>query len=315
MSERRTIKVLRGVLAFGLLGASVGASTVASAQPVAVIHRLPEATAAELRRDVKQARDADPRPFIVTNDIVRNARSADQAARARKAPIALQLARLGPSGLLPMLEILAEGTPKTVPADGVQAIRRDLIEAVGLLRQPRSLAVVGAILDDPTEEEDTTRTAAEAVARLGTDEAANRVVRALDGATDAVRARAILAGMGECRRLRVADAIASRLRTTTDDATARIAARSLGRAGNAWAWKTTSDRAEEARVRESAARALVEAFVHRTGEARTAADNALMVVDDLHTPTLIAEARRGASPETIKALDALAVRFANNPAR
>lgn len=316
MKIRRIIQALRTsrVLALGLLGAAISAPAPASAQTVAVVQRLPEATAAQLRRDVKQAREADARPFIVTTDIVRNAHAADQLARARKAPIALQLARLGPPGLLPMLEILAEGPPKTM-TEGVQEIRRDLIEAVGLLRQPRSLAVLGAILDDPTEEEETTTIAAEAVARLGTDEAATRVLRALDAATHPVRARAILAGIGECRRLRVADALAARLRSASDPATARITARSLGRAGNAWAWKTIADRSEESRVRESAARALVEAFVRQNGEARTAADNALMVVDDPHTPALIADAKRGASAETVKALDALAARFANNPAR
>lgn len=311
----RTIKVLRGFLAVGLLGASVSATAVASGAPVApVIRRLPEATAAELRRDVKQARESDLRPFLATSDIVAKARSADDLARARKAPVALELARLGPGGLLPMLELLAEGIPRTV-TEGVQDVRRDLIEAVGLLRQPRSLVILGAILDDAAEEEETTRTAAEAIARVGTDDAAARVVRALDNATDPVRARAILAGMGECRKVRVVDSIAARLRAPVDADTARVAARSLGRSGNAWAWRTAPDRSEEGRVRETAARALVDAFVRHTGEARKAADNALMVVDDPHTPGLIAEAKRGASPETVKALDALAVRFANNPTR
>jgi hypothetical protein len=121
--------------------------------------------------------------------------------------------------------------------------------------------------------------------------------------------------MGECRRSRVTTALAERLRTTSDEATARIAARSLGRAGNAWAWRTLGDRSEEARIRETAAKALVDAFVRHDGEARTAASNALMVVDAPQTPALIDEAKKTAGPKTIKALDALATRFARNPAR
>ena len=312
-------------LVAGLVALSASTTATSSAQPaaprVAVIQRLPQATAAELRRDVEQARDVDVRPFLVTRGIVERAPVADAAARNRKAPVALQLAKLGPPAVLPLLEMLAEGPPKLVRVAGVSesesalAARRDIIEAVGLLRQPRALPVLAAILDDLTEDVDTTTTAAEAIARIGTDESASRLLRALDGAGDPVRVRAILAGMGECRRLRIVDAIATRLRTTTDDATARVAARSLGRAGNAWAWKTAADSTEEAKVRESAARGLVDAFVRRTGEARKAADNALMVVADPHTPALIAEAKRGAPPETVAALDALAERFARNPTR
>jgi hypothetical protein len=121
--------------------------------------------------------------------------------------------------------------------------------------------------------------------------------------------------MGDCRRIRVTEAIAARLRTTNDDATARAAARSLGRAGNAWAWKTIADRSEESRIRGVAARSLVESYVRHTGEERMAASNALMVVDAPETLTFIADAKRGASPEVVKALDALEARFARNPSR
>ena len=121
--------------------------------------------------------------------------------------------------------------------------------------------------------------------------------------------------MGDCRRIRITEALASHLRSTNDEEVARAVARSLGRAGNAWAWKTVADKSEEARIRETAARALVDAYVRRDGEARTAASNALMVVDAPETPALIAQAKKGAPADAIKALDALAERFARNPSR
>jgi HEAT repeat protein len=213
-----------------------------------------------------------------------------------------------------MLEMLAVDPPRGIPAASAPGVRRDLIEAVGLLKDARALPVLTSILDDSTEDAETTRTVAEAVARIGTDEAATQLLAALD-ASKGERTRAILAGMGDCRRLRVTEALASHLRATSDESMARAAARSLGRAGNAWAWKTVADRSEEARIRQTAARALVDAYVRRDGEARYAASNALMVVDAPETPALIAEAKKGASSESVKALDALAERFARNPSR
>ena len=302
-------------LALCLLGASAAVATPAeAAPPPAVAFRMPAKPFAALRTDVAKARSIDPRAFAQVGSIVSHAADADARARGRKAPVALYLAKLGPSALMPMLEMLALDPPRGVPAASAPALRRDLIEAVGLLKDARALPVLEAILADPTEDADTTRTVTEAVARVGTNEAATHILTALDASTGD-RTRAIVAGMGECRRVRVTEALASRIRTTGDEATARVAARSLGRAGNAWAWKTVADRSEEARVRETAARALVDAFARRDGEARVAASNALMVVDAPQTPALIAEARKGASPELAKALDALAARFAKNPAR
>jgi HEAT repeats len=307
----------------GLLVALTGSTTLAGAPKVAeaappgtqgAAFRMPAQPFADLRRDVVQARAADPRPFAMVNDIVTFAPEVNAHARARRAPIALYLAKLGPSAVLPVLEKLAIDAPRGLTTQSAPILRRDLIEAVGLLHDPRGLPVLSAIIDDETEDEETTRTATEAIARIGTDEAASKLVASLAGARDA-RARAIVAGMGECRRLLVTEAAAERLRVTTDDATARVAARALGRAGNAWAWRTMADRSEEARIRETAARALVEAFARRNGEERTAAANALLVVDAPETPALIAAAKKGAIPDTVKALEGLAARFARNPTR
>jgi hypothetical protein len=89
--------------------------------------------------------------------------------------------------------------------------------------------------------------------------------------------------------------------------------KSLGHVGSAWAWKTLADRSDEAASRETAARALVTAFVQYDGEVREAAAKALLVVDDSHTVALIEAARRGAPADVALALDELARRVANNP--
>ena len=89
----------------------------------------------------------------------------------------------------------------------------------------------------------------------------------------------------------------------------------LGHVGSAWAWQTLADRSQEAASREIAARALVSAYVQYAGDARDAAERALLVVDEQHTDALIEAARRGASTDVALALDELARRFARNPMR
>ena len=305
-----------GALLFAVVG-TFSASAAAAPPQSAQLNgfRMPAKTiSVEVQKEVAKARAIDPRAFVAVNGIVSRAAETNARARGRKAPIAIYLAKLGPSALMPMLEMLAVDPPRGVPATSAPGVRRDLIEAIGLLKDPRALPVLTSILEDTTEDAETTRTVAEAVARIGTEEAANHLLAALE-ASRGDRTRALLAGMGDCRRVRVTETLASHLRSTNDDAVARAVARSLGRAGNAWAWKTLADKSEEARIRETAARALVDAYVRRDGEARMAASNALMVVDAPQTPALIAQAKRGASPDAVKALDALAERFARNPAR
>lgn len=273
----------------------------------ALAHAAPVKPSVALKNDFARARQIDPAPFINVSTIVAAAPSAHAKARGRRAPVAQQLARLGTAATLPMLEKLTE--------EQSPVVRRDLIEALGLVGDARSTAVLGGIVRDAAEDADTTRTTAEALARIGTDEAAAHLLGALDASSGApIRTRALLGGMGELRKARVTEAIAARVRTGDDD-TVRIAARALGRAGNAWAWKTLADKSEETRVRETAAKALVAAFVAHTGEARTAASNALMVVDAAITPSLISDARATANAETEAALDQLAERFAHNPSR
>ncbi|MBX3233998.1 MAG: hypothetical protein KIT84_34490 [Labilithrix sp.] len=302
------VALLVGALPLAL---SAVAAPASATEPASAPSRAAGSTA--LRAEIARARAADATSFVRVDAIASGAADAHAAARGHRAAVARSIAQLGPSAVLPVLELLADGGPRGVPAAMAPIVRRDLIEAAGLLRDARALAVLGPILADAKEDAASARTVAEAVARIGGAPAETQLLSALAAAAPE-RARAIVAGMGECRRLAVTQALA-RQAASTDDAMARAAARALGRAGNAWAWKTLPDRTEEARIREVAARALVAAYVQHEGEARAAASNALMVVDAPVTPALIADARRAATPATQAALDALARRLAANPAR
>jgi HEAT repeat protein len=216
-----------------------------------------------------------------------------------------------------MLELVAFDAPASATDAATDreraSVERDLVEAIGLLRDPRALPVLVAVLGRETEFA-SARTAAEALARLDSDEAAGALLAAL-GKASGERATAILAGMGACHRASVARALAARLAAHPDDAVARHLVRSLGQVGNAWAWKTLSERGDEAAARGAAAAALVTAFVEYGGEVRESAAKALLVVDDASTSALLEAARRGATGDVALALDDLARRVAQNPSR
>jgi hypothetical protein len=234
--------------------------------------------------------------------IVSAAPNAHAQARGGKAAIAQALARLGPSATQPILEQFGSVTHPIV--------RRDLIEALGILADPKAVPLLASIIVDTKEDAETTRTTSEALARIGRDDA---ILSALKAATGD-RERAIVAGMGECRKLPVTRELATRVKTG-DDAMVRAAARAMGRNGNAWAWKTLADRTDEGKIRDLAARALLESFIAHDGETRQAAANAVLVVDAPSTSSIMVELRPKVSPATQAALDELSARFAKNPVR
>ena len=314
MKTRSKIVITVATLLCGL--ASSGS---ASATPGFAVDsmKLAPANRTALRTTIDKARLADPVAFHDVRDIVAHAREADKHARGRKAPNSLRLAGLGTKALMPMLELVAFDAPALAAGETAAdraSVTRDLVEAIGLLKDGRSLPVLTAILERESDAA-TTRTAAEAVARMDSDEAASVLVATVEKATGE-RATAILAGMGSCHRAVIAKTLGDRLLAAhLDEVSAHQIVKSLGHAGSAWAWKTLPDRTEEAATRETAARALVTAFVQYGGEAREGAAKALLVVDDAHTHALIEAARRGAPADTAVALDELARRFATNPTR
>ena len=170
--------------------------------------------------------------------------------------------RLGPAATLPMLEKLSTEQPAQV--------RRDLIEAVGLLRDKRGGRRWKDVLSDAAEEVDDAHDGG-GVARIGTDEAATHLVATLDGLTGSAasgdRARYHRRRHGRATEApRHGDA---RGGAHGDDAMVRAAARASAAPANAWAWKTLADRSEEQKIRETAAAGVVDAFVAHDGEAGT----------------------------------------------
>jgi hypothetical protein len=305
------------VTAFALVTTTV---SHASAAGLAVdASELAAKTRTSLKADIEKARIETPELFRQVYDVAKRAGELDAGSRRPGAPLTMHFKVLGPRALMPMLELLAfEGhAPADLTPTARAALRVGLLEAVGIIRDGRAVPVLARVAQRERDV-DTTRASADALGRIGTDEAYGALVTALDnadaaGPSGSERVQALLAGVGSARRVDGTTLLAKRLDAHPDDATAKAAAKALGTAGNAWAWKTLASRTGEAAVREIAARALVKAYLAYGGEARGAASNALMVVDDAHTAALITEARRTASADQAALLDELAARFAANP--
>lgn len=270
------------------------------------------------RADVAEARSRVPLLFTAVDDVVAHADEIDAQGRMPGIPLTPRFKALGPNALFPMLDVLVTGRGLSAvkTASARDALRVGLLEAVGGVRDARAVPVLERELASATEPR-LVRAAATALARVGTDGAVDVLERALATTRpdDAPRERALLEGLHDCRRTRAAALLAARLDATRDEATAKVLARSLGGAANAWAWLALADRTELAPTRDVAAGALLRAYVARRGEAREAAAKALLVVDAPDMPARIARARAQADADAAGALDALSARLAQNPAR
>lgn len=320
----RNTNMKLGLGALLVLAITLGAGSASAKGLVVADGELAPAAHAALVSSIKEARAASPGAFLEVEQIASRAGVLDAEARRPGVPLTLHFKDLGPRALMPMLEMLAldARVPSTLTPSAQTALRLGLIEAVGILRDARAIPVLGTVAKS-ARDVSTTHAAADALGRIGTDDAHHALVEALDvaagragsGLVSIERERAILGGLGVSRRLDATRILVKRLDANADETTARVVAKALSAAGNAWAWKTEPARGDEAQVRELATRALLRIYVGYRAEARQAAANGVLVVDAPNASALIAEARRGASSDLAPALDDLASRLARNPSR
>lgn len=312
----KTMKQIGFAAAFALL--VISSSPSAEAAGIALdANALTPAARAELTKEIVRANAEVPALVKQVRDVAAHARDLDSGSRLPGAPLTMHFKALGPRAFGPMIELLAFDAQAAKDLSGTPAValRLGLIEAIGIIRDARAIPVFAQLLDAKSSDFDTQRAAAEGLARIGTDDALATLKTSFGSGRGADHERAILSGLHDARREAAAKLLVAKLDAAdTDEATAKIAAKSLGGVGNAWAWKTVNNaRSEEAATRALAARGLVKAYVRFTGEARDQAAKSLLVVDDPSTASLVAEAKKTANADTLKALTALEQRLAKNP--
>lgn len=209
----------------------------------------------------------------------------DKQRRGRIATVGTMLDDIGPEGLAPMLVELLEDRPFDGMRDSVRrGWRIGLLFAVGRQRNPEARAVLEHVLRTEPDVEILT-SASEALGKLQDDAATAVLVAEAQG--NSPRALAILRGMGQCRRVSMANHLSSRIvNATGEELDATIEA--LRDVGNSWAWRTdvVAASGESEAVRQTVTTALLSAWrVHP--DARNAIRKAVLIVDAAQAPELV----------------------------
>ncbi len=273
---------------------------------------------ADLAKDIADARAQTPEVFRAVDDVVTHADELDARSRVRGIPFTQRFRALGRNALFPMLEIVqgSKPLPSKLTPSARDAVRVGLLEAIGSIRDDRAVPVLERELAQATDTR-IVRAASTALARIGSDASLAILERAAASAqrTNVERERAVLEGLHDCRREGAAKLLVARLDQGADEPTLRIVVRSLGGVANAWAWRALPASPEMARTRDIASAALLRVYLSRSGDLREAAAKAILVVDDPATPSLLTRARASATADQVAALEELAARFRDNPAR
>lgn len=228
-----------------------------------------------------------------------------------------ELRALGASALLPMLNEL---TFEMRPRDGATdpewaALREGLIDTVALLRDRRAAPVLLAAFEQGSLDAGARTAAAKGLGRLGGDAELAALTTHLS-AKDPLRSAAI-AGLGECKRIESATALAGLLAQESDEAEAERIEQAMGSLASSWAWQAmgAARQDEGLSVRLAVAKALVPAFARLQSEGRERARKSLLMAEHPDTPALIDAQIAKADATTAAALQALKQRVVKALAR
>ena len=292
----------------------------------ASVSSLDAGARARLETNIAQARTREPSTFDAVRSVVAHADELDRRKQGRFAPmgpIFRGIARGHAGAAMALLEPLVAPERFSLPSsDSARiALRAGLLEAAGDQRDPAAAPVFRAILANATETFEV-RAAAEALGKLaasGSAESAGDVaLLARLATTPGPKQDAVVAGLGSCRRIGAARALASVASQGKRGMPAKWLLRSLAAMGSTWALATpnAAPAAEIPSIRETTARAAFAMFLAaQDDDVRSEAATALVVIDHPDAPRWVASARSSASPALATALDTLAQRLAHGATR
>ncbi len=295
-------------------------STAAASAPFASVTSVDSATRTRLDTSIAKGRHDTPATFDAVSSVVTRADALDHQKRGRffpMTPLLRSVTRGRPGAALALLEPLVFPERFTMPSSESArvALRAGLIEASGELRDPAAAPIYRSIITTGTEFYEV-RAAVEALGRLGQD--ADAAMLASLATSSGPKQDAAIAGLGGCRRLVAARALAQLASQKLPGARARSVLWSLATMASAWGLATpnAAPPAELASIRDAAGRAALAVFSNPDDESvRLGAANTLVAIDPPDAPTWIAAAKKDAAPALAGALDALAARLAHNATR
>ncbi len=238
-----------------------------------------EPTLKHVAADLQQQWDDDPESFehvAVAREFV------DEASRrgsARLPNVARILNAGGEALLLPMLWEIAGGdlVGSGMNLRAWRHWRAGLIEAVGRLRDERSIPVLHGIVAGGEPSAQIRQVATSALGRVGDEASIQGVIEVAKESPD--KRRAIVAGLGDARRLVAAEYLVDVVEQGEEDEVV-AAVRALGDWANWWVWETSAMQefgAEGEEGRRLVIRMLVEAYPSFDGRLRVEAQKSLML--------------------------------------
>jgi len=304
------MSTLRNLLVSSILGSVLLVAPAALAGGISVASSvLPNEARAKLENEIAAAKVAQPKAFQAVRNVKGHRPEVYGKNRNPYPTVSRELRGLGALALLPMLEALAFKAPERGNLTDAEwdALAIGMLEAVGVIRDARASAVVGAIFESSAVHSGVRFAAARAAGRLGGD-AELKLLAAHAKSGDPLELAAIH-GLGEMMRLEAATHVAQVLATTKDPAVAEAAATALGTLGSSWAWKSLGPKAAATglEVRKVCADSLVPRYARSKGTLRVAAGEAVMIVDHPETLDLL-RSQRSLSGADVKAVDSLIAR-------
>ncbi|MBL8602035.1 MAG: hypothetical protein JNK72_08930 [Myxococcales bacterium] len=272
-------------LALSLLAGAATADPLLGAGAMAPT--LERALQSQMRAD----RRAHPQAWQAVSSLQGIRPGVYRATRLQRPSVSRELRALGPDALLPMLDALAgAGFGGALSPAEREALTVGMLEAVGVLRDPRALPVLSAAYErasGPTM----LRAAARGLAMSGDPAALARVQRGASEGELAQRATS-LAALGVSPNPAVTPWLVARL-AAPEPALVEAAAAALGERHSAWA---ATARRQNDPDRALVARSLVASFLRADPAHERALQTAVLAVGGAETLAAIDALNTGAAP-------------------
>lgn len=275
---------------------------------------LDPAARSSLEAEIARARIRHPGRFKAARSVDTFRPKAVARSRSNRPSAARAFLRLGPSALLPMLEMIAWKADLAGLDDEQRlALGDGLLQAVAFARDPRAAPVLTAVFSKSQEP----RFIASAAAGLGMlCRLEDRSLLLSHASLAGPRRAAAIAGLGHCRSPETAEKLAAVMAEPLDDALARVTARALGYVGSSWALAAAKfDPKQAETIRSSAATALADAYPRHEGEVRQVIARALLMVEHPASLPALRELERTGSAGARKEASRLRTRLEKNLAR
>jgi len=223
-----------------------------------------------------------------------------------------ELRAMKKDGLLPMLEAIAFKAPARGSHTDAEweALKAGLVDAVGVLADPKAGPVLRAVFDSRASSGPVTRAAAEAVGVLCADDDL-KLLQKRAVKSDVIFLDAV-AGLGKCQRPEAATTLATLLAQASGDQATKIA-EALGQVGSDTVWQSriakASDKAamekSAKQTKDIAAKALAKAYPSHGDDTRVRIKFAMRLVKHPEMVKLVLAERPGAKADGVKAIDSL----------